>query len=47
MTGIESPFLYLGVEVDGNEMGSRELIPLIPFKSQIFIPPKIGRNERK
>ena len=36
MKGIESPFPYLRVRVEGNEMNSRELIPLYSLKTSNF-----------
>ena len=40
MKGIESPFPYLRVRVEGNEMNSRELIPLYSLKISNYHSPK-------
>ena len=40
MKEIESPFPYLRVRVEGNEMNSRELIPLHSLKISNFHSPK-------
>ena len=48
MEEMEIQFPYLEVQVRGNVMSRREHSFLsIPLKSQIFIPPEIGRNGRE